>query len=321
MATGGLLAIAAPPCTADPIASAPTLHQSQTTSSIVMGKQHFQVQGRLSLGLLNGESNELVYNTDGSKLSELNWQLENTAMLGIGGSITPCRWFTLNADVWFNLTDDSEMDDHDWYVTGMPWTDWSHHSDTSVDTATLLDINATIPVLQRNTTRVFGILGYMRNKFEWSARGGSYIYSVYGFRDFSATLPDDIEVISYEQTFSTPYIGIGFTAQLHPVTLTGRVIGSTLVNVDSLDHHHLRNLVFEDDLETGSMVGLDLAAAYDFTSRLHFSAGFHYQRYEEVKGSVSVTDTTTGQVTVYGGDTDGADNSFNMFSIGIRYDL
>ncbi len=323
VATALLAVTAAPGLAAQPTAVAPNSKEMNGSTTITVNKHVIVVKGRLSLGLLNGEASELVYDTsDGSKVSELKWQLNNVPMLGIGGSIIPFPWLTVNADVWFNLSsDNSEMDDYDWLISGMGWSDWSHHDDTSIDHATMIDINAEIPVLKRNKTTVYGIVGYKRDKFEWSARGGTFVYSVYGFRDYTGSFQDGVEVISYEQTYNTPYIGIGFTANLTPITLSGRLIGSTLVDVDDQDHHKLRNLIFDDDFETGNMIGVDLSATYDYTSRLHFIAGFHYQEYGEVKGSTTVTDTTTGAQQTFNGDAAGADNYVDMFTLSVVYDL
>ncbi len=283
----------------------------------------FPVTGRLSLGLLNGEANEIVYNpSTGAEVSHLEWQIDNVAMVGAGISFTPASWLKINTDIWVNISDGSgSMDDYDWSASNLPWTDWSHHDDMTVDQVFLFDLNAEVPLLKRPVGTVYGIMGVKRDNFEMSASGGDYIYSNTGFRDTTGSFPDNLQVISYEQTYTVPYLGVGFQADYNPLSFTGRIIGSGLVDLETKDNHYLRNLVFEDDFETGTMLALDLGFTYSFSDRLRFMGGFHYQYYDEVKGSTTVTDTSTGETFIYSGDTAGADNSSSIFMATIVYNM
>jgi outer membrane protease len=97
------------------------------------------VNVHVSLGILNGESHEIVDRPEGSdfagtKLSELIWTLDNVYMIGAGISVRPITWLTLNFDGWNRINKDSAtMDDYDWI--GSPYlgtSDWdvasSEHS-------------------------------------------------------------------------------------------------------------------------------------------------------------------------------------------------
>jgi plasminogen activator len=295
----------------------------QSSGSISASNSVIPVTGRLSLGVLNGEANEIVYDTSsGAEMSHLEWQLDNVAMLGAGISFTPASWLKINTDFWINISDGSgTMDDYDWTVSGLPWTDWSHHDDMTVDQIFFFDLNAEVPVLKRPVGTIYGIIGIKRDNFEMSANGGDFIYSTNSFRDTTGSFVDNVEVISYEQTYTVPYLGIGFQADYHPLSFTGRIIGSGLVDLEAKDTHYLRNVVFEDDFETGTMFALDLGFAYSFSEKLQVMGGFHYQYYDEVKGSTTITDLTTGEAATYTGDSAGSDNTSSIFMATLIYNL
>jgi plasminogen activator len=300
-----------------------TQGQVQKTSSITIGKSASVVSGRLSLGLLNGDADEIVYNPgNGAKVSQLEWELDNVAMLGAGISISPKSWLKLNGDIWINISEgNGAMNDYDWLLPTSEWSDWSYHEDTEVDRVIMLDLSADLTFHAAQHAQFFGILGFKRDSFEWTARGGDFVYSVNGFRDTTGSIPGELQVVSYEQTFLFPYIGLGFEVDFAPVTFKGRIIGSTLVDVEAEDTHYLRGLMFDDSFETGSMIAVDLGVSYHLSKRLHVTGGLHYQNYDEVQGSTIITDQSTGFSYLVEGDAAGADNSSTMILATISYDF
>jgi plasminogen activator len=271
--------------------------------------------GQISLGLMNGRSKELVYNPyNGHKNSELDWRLENVLMLGAGVSVKPLSWLRFNADLWLKAGDgNGSMDDYDWQVNGWDWTDWSHHNDVTVTEGLLFDINSEFTFLRFNEASVFAILGFRHDHWEWEARGGSYIYSSYYMRDTVGKFPDNALGITYEQTYDTPYLGIGFHANLNPVTLTGRFIGSTMVSSSDKDTHHMRDLVITSSIDSGKMYGMDFACTYNFTPHFAATAAFQYQKYEEIKGTKIWNSPTEGYYQFhYDG---GLDNETTLLSL------
>jgi plasminogen activator len=283
-------------------------------ASININDHVVMVSGHLSMGLVDGTAKELVYD-NGYKLSQLNWTLDNVFMLGAGVSIKPLSWLRFNGNIWFLPGDgDGTMDDYDWRLEGYDWTDWSHHTNVSVKEGIMFDINAELTFLRFNETSVFGIVGYKHDHWKWEARGGTFIYSSYYLRDTYFTLPDDELGITYEQTYDLPYIGIGFHANLDPVTLDGRFIGSTLVSADDKDTHHLRNIYFTDDFDSGHMFGIDFACTYNFTPHIAATAAFQYQRYEEITGDASALYMDSGQKYTW---KDGAGISFESTLISL----
>ena len=297
--------------------------QAQQSGTITIDNHVVQISGHIGVGHLNGNATEIVYNTNGTKLSELTWSMDDIYMLNIGGSITPTHWLKINADFWFKLNDGSgNMNDYDWLVSGFSdWTHWSHHEDVPLDKGTMFDINAEIPFYSHQETTFTAIVGYKRENWGWKAYGGDYIYSTTTLRDTKGSFPDGQLGISYEQWWDVPYIGIGFTSHLNNWDLAGRLIGSTLVDSKDEDTHHLRNLLFEENFGSSSMFGVDFTATYNITPQLGITGALKYFAYDEATGSTTITNLQTGQKTFVGGDSAGADNHATIVSLLLNYQM
>lgn len=297
--------------------------QLEKETTININQKVLVVSGRMSLNLLHGESGEYVYEPSRNhKLSELQWQIEDVYMLGLGGSISPLAWLKLNADLWFKLNKGSgNMDDFDWYIENFQYTDWSHHENVDLTRGVMFDINAEMTFYEYMANRFYGIVGFKYDTWEWEAFGGSYTYSTFALYDTVGSFADDEKVISYEQNYYAPYIGLGFSSDLSetPLTFSGRVIYSPFVSGDDKDQHHLRDLVFEEEYDSGTLFSCDLTGSYHFTSNITMTLAYHFQLYDEMRGSTTITDNVTGQKTFFSGDVAGMDHSSHMFSLGVEY--
>lgn len=280
-----------------------------------------QVTARIGAGYLQGESNEFVYWPDQNnhKASQLTWEIDNLFMLGLGGSVTVNDWLIFNADGWFKASDGSgSMDDYDWLVPGLDWTDWSTHEDTDVTGGSIIDINAQIPFYQSGNMVISGYLGYKRDSFEWEARGGNYTYSVNGFRDSTGSFPAGELGITYEQTFDVPYIGVGMVGDYGQWQFQGRFIFSPLVSGEAIDHHHMRNLVTVDDFSGESMMSFDIAGSYAVSEATLIKLAFAYQSYDTMQGDSEWQFNDIGVVQNIA-DGAGADHDSSMFSLSVVY--
>ena len=300
-------------------ASDPIKRTSDTTTeeTIVNVNDRVIVTARVSVGVLNGEALETVYRAGtGAKLSEITWSFDNNIMLGTGISIDLNHWLKLNGDIWFKITESSAMDDYDWFVEN---GDWSHHDNVDLSSGSMFDINAEISFYQPQNFTFFGIVGLKKDNWAWDAKGGSYIYSVNGFRNTTGTFPNDQSVISYEQEFTVPYFGIGFSTGTENLFFSARLIGSPFVDASADDTHHLRNLQFKDEFSSGTMIAVGLTGAYNFTESFSANVAFQYQNYSEIKGYTIVTNTVTGQSNRTADDTAGISQSSSLLSLGVRY--
>lgn len=321
---GGLSVLALVTLPVLSVASEPVKRVGETNveGTVINVNDRIVVTGRLGIGMLSGESKELVYNAgSGTRLSELTWSFDNNVMVGGGLSIRFTRWLKINGDFWVAVSDDSTMDDYDWLVDGYDWSDWSHHEDTELTTGTMFDVNAEFSFYRPSNFNFFGVAGIKRDNWAWDARGGDYTYSVNGFRDTTGSFPDGLLGISYEQDLLTPYFGIGMAGGSENFTFTVRLVGSPFVDASATDTHYLKDLRFEDEFSDGTMIAFDVACAYHFTGGVSIAAGFHYQDYSDIKGYTVITDLTNGQKYRTADDTAGLEHSSTLLNLQLIYDF
>lgn len=291
-------------------------------NTVNVNREDMTITTRLGIGYLNGKSTEFVYNADtGQKISELKWELSNIFMVNGGISVQPVYWLRLNADLWVAINDgNGDMDDFDWADGDSEWESWSHSEDLSLDKGTMFDINVEIPYQLEKSTAFSVFFGWKQDNWKWDARGGKFIYSSdKGFRDRSMIFDDGAPVITYEQWWQVPYIGLGLRSQFADWEIAARLIGSLFVRGQDEDHHHMRDLVFKDDFDRSSMWGADLTICYRLSSYWAITGSFNYQDYNTAKGSTKITDTVTGEQDFLSGDAAGGDNQLLLVSAAVSY--
>jgi outer membrane protease len=287
----------------------------------------FAVQG--SLGMLNGEANEHVYDyetADGSRrqLSRLDWDLKNVMMGGFNGSVRLMDKLTINGGWWLALSEGSggEMDDYDWLDTGS--SDWTHYSLSEVDVTEgyIIDLNVAWDLVQDwNSVNASVLAGYKQDGWSWEDHGVYLLYPEYGY------VPQDLNgenLINYEQEFRMPYLGASADWSLGNFKVMGHLIWSPLVSATDWDEHVARTLQFKESFEGGDMFGAGLEARYSFTQGFmngtFVSAAVDYQKIDLIIGDMTVTDYSTGET---GGDSDvaGIENEYMVISLGLGVDF
>ena len=300
-------------------------NQVKEKKEAVVHKGGMGFEARIGVGYLTGEANEWVYNPQQNRPeSKLTWTLDPVLMVGGGITFRPVSWLTLNADVWTIVSDSSVMDDWDWiYESSEPspeWTDWSHHEETSVEDGLIIDLNASIPVYKTPNYTVQGIIGYLHDHWSWDAtKGGTYIYSTDAsngkFRDDIGVFPLNGKGITYEQTFDTPYLGIGLGARFNPITINAKVIGSIFVSAEDYDHHSDKGVKYYGDYSGENMIGLTGEVVYDLTESLSLGAVVNYVHYSTMTGDTVVNDY--GDEGTSTNDPDGCGTELQRTSVNI----
>jgi plasminogen activator len=168
------------------------------------------------------------------------------------------------------------------------WTHESKHPDTTLEKGSMLDLNLAGDFWQAGSFTVSGILGYKTDSWKWSARGGTYTYSVNAFRDTLGVFPDDQEVIAYEQEYKIPYLGIGAAWSGETFAVDGRLLLSNWVSATDTDDHVLRSTIFEGDFSDGTFVGVGVGAVWNFAPRWFATAALDYQSISEMTGDVTM---------------------------------
>ncbi len=294
--------------------------ETEATAELNAERSGVAFSGRVGVGYLTGKAHEYVYweNHGGHKASELIWEIDSLYMLGLGATIQARNWLSLNMDIWFNLGDGSgSLEDYDWGVPGMDWTDQSVHDNTDVTKGIVFDVNAEITAFSNNQLRLTGIVGYRRDNFEWQTHGGSYVYSLNTYRDTVGIFPDVIG-ITYEQTFDVPYLGIGFKGDFDRIHLGAKLTGSMLVSGEAVDHHHMRNIITNDDFDNENMWALDVSFGYDISDTIEFTATYSYEKYDTMKGD-SVWEYSGVGVSVPYPDSAGADLETSMLTMDLSF--
>ncbi len=253
----------------------------------------FSLSVDVSLGALSGEALERVWEGN-DKLSELQWDLEGLWMAGVTGTLGISERFRVNAGYWIALNEgDGTMVDLDWvWPSGTPyadsdWTDRSEHPDTTVDGTGSFDVNVDILAFSREGLHLSGIVGYRQDRYEWSSRGGTGLYSVSEFRDTPVRFPEGGLVIEYEQAYRVPYFGIGVDGSFEKFLLNAYLLYSPWVTAEDKDFHVLRNFLAEGKFSGGDYLAAGVSGSYRFTSRAYVALAVDYQDYSEIRGDVS----------------------------------
>lgn len=280
--------------------------------------------GEAFVGHLSATAREYVYAVPGdhSKVSQLDWRIDNA--LAVGGRLTfrPLDWLSVRARGWATVADDSSMTDYDWlagYQGPASWTHRSIHPDTRLARAVQGDVSVAARFWDTGDTHLSVIGGYRHLNMKWKAYGGSYVYSsAAGYRALVGTFPASELGITYEQTWETPYLGLGASASIDDVTVTGEVIGSGWVNARDHDHHVVRRILFDESFAPSTMIGATLGIEYRLNPLVSLTGRAEYQRYFEAKGATRLHDIDTGITYHYPKPAAGADAETLLLSVGAK---
>jgi outer membrane protease len=277
------------------------LGQQALADATVTNEQRLRVGSvdlSMGLGLLNGRSQEKVYD-DGEKLSQLTWDMKQVPTLHLGLAFHPLDWLSYDLRGWTRISGgNSHMKDYDWDSDqDIGWTDYSDHPNTRLKNAWQVEFAATAWALKREDLALGVTAGYQRSQFDWDAKGGRYNYSSEGgFRDQEGSFPDGLKVISYQQTYDTPYLGLVGLYNLNNWTLESRFKYSQWVRSRDFDNHHLRDLTFSGNHgNKGQMQSLALGLTYNVNPQLSVKAGIDHQVYASAKGNALIKHVPSGQ--------------------------
>lgn len=267
----------------------------------------------IAIGVMNGKANELVFSPNGALISKLIWKYDNNMTLSGDVAVTPFHRFTIGLRGRTNLTGNSTMDDFDFpgSVCGIAGpVCQSHHEDTTLKTATSVDLYTAYAVYKTERFKLSGIAGYRWDHSAWDARGGT--------SNYTAPFPN-ISVIAYDQWWEAPYLGIQAAGHWDRFGLQARVIGSFWAQGNDRDDHKLRTLLFKDDFNRSDMVSTNVKASYALFQFASVTLGWDYDRWFTAKGPTVVRNYASGLTEVYPGDAAGANSAAHTVSVGMQY--
>lgn len=285
----------------------------------------------ISITSIDTKSHEYVYKSSDNnyKLSELIWEAEDVSLLGLEFDYSLSSSTLLNFSYKINIfNSDSMMNDYDW-VKDDPnnWSDWSNHPNTQLEHLSILDINIKKLLESKNTLNAYFTVGYKIESKKFKAYDGTYVYSSSsGFRDETGYFNG--LGITYEETFSSLYLGLGGSKKYKKLNFKAALKYSPFVVAKNIDTHHFRYFTNENSFDPTTMTQINLVVEYPYTKDLLFVITYENVEYEETKGTTTRTyygqtsDTYTsggtipqGSVFNYSGA--GISNSYNSFNIGI----
>jgi outer membrane protease len=215
-------------------------------------------------------------------VSELVWPLDFW-LARIDGSITVNDQWRINATIKKDVsTPGDDMEDSDWLTATNPARlDVYSESEISSFDAFIFDADLEWSFLRRNGLTIYAGVGYLYQDFEYEAKP-LYQYSPSGLPGFNY-LGDGRVGITYDITYSIPYLKVGTNLQLSPkLSLEGSVAYSPIVEVEDTDHHLLRE--YGGKISSGDMDGdafmLDISGTYSFTPSLYLELGLQYVKIE-----------------------------------------
>ncbi|MFW5401422.1 omptin family outer membrane protease [Yersinia sp. 1252 StPb PI] len=272
-----------------------------------------------SLGLLNAESQEFVYQPqyNGRKLSQIDWKAENTPIVKMDISWDLLSRLTLTARGWSTLSPGKGvMDDYDWKTLGQSkWTDWSHHEKTNLNYANEIDLNAKFWLLKQENYRIGIMAGYQRNNNSWTSYGGNYNYNS-GNNLFTGS--DSVTNIGYKQKFEMPYLGLAGSYHYQKFEFNTLLKYSSWVNAYGDDEHYLRQLSFKDSSKGSRYYAVVIDAGYYVTDNTKLFVEASWNRHAEGKGDTQIIDTGAG-VSANVANSAGIAQQNQTITIGLQY--
>jgi plasminogen activator len=284
-------------------------------------EKQLQISFEAKGGMVDGTAREIVYRnsySDTDYLSELTWELKNVAMAGGGLTLRVFDWVTVQGEYLGAVSKGSgTMDDYDWLARGYSWTHWSQ-SDVDVNKGEIWSVQLGMELYDNKVLSFEGLLGYRKNTWDWSARGGRYIYSVYYFRDTAGTFSDE-GGIDYRQTFDMFYLGGAASLDWNPVLISAYLHYSAGVRATAEDDHLSRGLHYKEDFDRGTYWGAGIQGRYTFPVGIYFEAAVEYQKIEEMRGDVTLSDDYGNSIKE--NDSVGIENEYTMYSLALGYEF
>jgi len=250
-----------------------------------------------SVGAMYLEGNEKVMNGNYT-VSHLIWQTRTPVLRGsiavdIGGGLSAS---VEGSTAGFGS---SYMEDYDWLRGDDTFDNWSHrsqHPDTQLDHYFTGAAALGYELVNDDSAVVRAHAGFKYTDVQWTAYGGSYIYSNLGFRDTVGSIPDGTAGITYRQQLPELFVGFDGEERYGDFRVGGLLRGGLTFLGVATDNHYLRvpPLQFIDSLYVAPTVtvGADIGFALGRNAELTLAA--RYDHVFEQLGDTKEYNATTG---------------------------
>jgi len=265
------------------------------------------VRVQAGIGAAFIEANELVYNGD-KTLSQLIWQSRAPVLRGnlsadLGGG------FSVGLEGSVAGYGVSYMEDYDW--TGPSdnfgsWTDRSQHPSTNLDHFWTGAASIGYDLSRSDQALVRLQSGFKFTDVQWTAHGGSYVYSSPGgFRDLIGDMPPG-RGITYRQQLPEVFAGVEGEQHYGNIRIGGLLRGGLTVNALGTDNHWLRDLKFVDQLYVSPTLTAGADVGYAIGPMAEVVLGARYSQIFRQRGdSQMFIGSTSTLVSATGGGAGG----------------
>lgn len=234
------------------------------------------IELRGSIGVLGLEAREHVFASTGStnNLSLLIWQSVAPMATGDVRVRLPDNW-TVTGRLRAAISGESQMEDYDWtgaHFVSYDFDDWTHrsqHPNTNLDWYLDGSLALGRDIVVEDAARININGGLKYTDVQWTATGGSYVYSVGGFRDTAGTIADT-PAVTYRQQLPTLFAGLDIEAReegwTYGVSAKG---GMTMFGMATDDHwQRVPPRRFIDYLKPAPILSLAANADYELSDNL-----------------------------------------------------
>ncbi len=272
------------------------LSNSAQAQDLLPGQDDAPLSLSGDVGFINLSSNELVYRGE-KRVSQLAWKSEGVQIYTGTLLISLPREWRLTATAGIGLNGNSHMVDHDWIAPFSPGIDdnqWSHrslHPDTRLDHFFTAGVEIGRDLWVKDQTTAGLGLGFKYADVQWSAWGGSFLYSQNSFRDSRGEFSDSEKGISFRQRLPVPYLGIHVAHISGNWSLEGALQGGLAVAASSTDNHWIRRLTFDDRYDVVPTLALKAKAAYSLRENLSLYLSGGFDTMIRAKGDTTITST------------------------------
>lgn len=268
-----------------------------------------------SFGVTGVRAKEFVYQGQ-AKLSQLNWKSDCINTLTGAVSVELPKEFYLSATASVGFDGNGHMADFDWLQPGKPWSDRSLHPDTRLDHYFAGGVEIGRTLISHDGTDIGLGAGFKYTDIQWSAWGGSYIYSVNGFRDARGNFDPDEKGITYRQSWPVPYLGLNLNHHEGAWSFSGAVQAGLAVDAYDIDDHWVRHLRFYDYFDTTPTLAVSSSINYAVWNNAALYLSGSLDNMFRTRGDTKMVNTKNGKEFWFnngaGGDYRSATISFGL---------
>lgn len=279
-----------------------------------------QVSAGINLGTLGGLIRERAYDSDpgGRKLSQLDWQYRNAAIVQGSLEWDAISWLSLGASGWTTLARKGGLsDNYDWLLDSQKtWTHHSTHPNTRLTFANQWDLHLTGWIVNEPTWRLGLLAGYQQGRFSFNAHGGSFNY---GNGACTGVFPD-IKIGGYKQQYDVPYIGLTGLYRYQNFEVGSSFKYSGWARAEATDVHYLHGLIFTDKTRNQDFFALSANLGYYLTKNMKVYLEGTWNRTTNKKANTTVTfddNGTPGRVSFKDGA--GIESYSFLTTAGLKY--